>query len=345
MLKKTVSGLVVTVFISLLVMTLAGCGGGSGSGGGAAATPTATPFSSLYIANPNNGDILAYDNATTVSGNTAPSRTISGGSTQLDASLYAIAYDTQTKTVLAGNGVGSILFFDNAPTVTGNTAPTRVLTGSNTGIPAASISYMALDESRDLLYVASSGDANIRVFAHASTINGNVVPVRTFTDTSLVPGDKRLVVDSKNDRLYCLYPTGLLVFNKASTDSGTVAPSRTIAGTNTTFNYAWGIALDPTRNLIYVADQGAATIDVFANADTATGNIPPTRVITATALGGAAGISLNPATDRLYAADANNNAVDIWDKVSTANGVVQPNRVIVGAATTFTGDADIVGVP
>jgi hypothetical protein len=340
MLKKTILRLLVTVFISALAMTLASCGGG----GGSSTVSSPTPYSTLYIANPNTGAILSYDNAATVNGNVAPSRTITGSNTLLDGQLYAVEYDAQTKTILATNSKGSILFFDNASTVNGNTAPTRVLTGSNTGIPITNISYMALDESRDLLYVASSGDAMIRVFAHASTINGNIAPVRTFTDTSLLTGSKRMFVDSKNDRLYYLYPAGILVFNNASSDSGTVAPNRTIAGSNTTFNYAWGITLDLSRNLIYVADQSAATIDVFANADTANGNIAPTHVIQAVALHGAAGISLNSATDRLYAADASGNAVDIWDNVSTANGTVEPNRVVAGAATTFNGDADIVGV-
>jgi hypothetical protein len=78
------------------------------------------------------------------------------------------------------------------------------------------------------------------------------------------------------------------------------------------------VAVDSTKNLLYVAD--GQNILVFSSQSTITGtvNTPPVRTVTFTFSIGA--ILLDPTNDRMFIADPSNNAVDILPGASIANG-------------------------
>lgn len=303
------------------------------------------PISRLYMASTDSNSVLAYDTAATVTGDVAASRTIAGALTTLDSSNYSLAYDSRTNTLIAGLSA-SVLFFDNVVTTTGNVAPSRTLAGGVTGL--LPVTYVAVDEARNLLYAASRDSASVSVFINANTVTGNVAPARVITGALTLLGttEKRMFLDSTNDRLYVAnFGGGVLVFNNASTAVGNVAPNRVISGASTTFVGIWGIEVDVSRNLLYVSDFDGNAINIFANADTATGNIAPTRRIVGalTTLSSPADLYVDTNSDTIYQAGGSGNSMLVWNNASTATGNVAPNRAVVGAATGISYATGIVG--
>src|SRR5437016_4083447 len=144
-------------------------GNGNGNGNGA--------FGRIYVTNTSAPSIVRFDNALTVSGNTTPGATISGGATLLSSPGYLFLDTVNNRLFVANQGGSNILVFDNANTQAGNVAPTRTISGPATQL--FSPVDVALDRTRDLLYVAD-GTA-IQVFATGSSASGNVTPLHTLS--------------------------------------------------------------------------------------------------------------------------------------------------------------------
>lgn len=110
------------------------------------------PTDQLYCAS-QNSQVLVYNNASTMNGNQAPARNISGSLTSLALpttlrldrernELYVSNFFSRT----AGPAGGQVLVFNNANTANGNVAPARILAGSNTGFDSpGSVTGIALD--------------------------------------------------------------------------------------------------------------------------------------------------------------------------------------------------------
>lgn len=199
----------------------------------------------LYVANFYGASVLVFNNASTINGNVAPSRTISGAKTTFQNPIDVWVDTARDILYVYERGSKSLLAFDNASTVNGNVAPSRTISGSNTGFnfPGA-IWY---DSSNDRLYLTDQIVPAIYVFDNASTINGNIAPDRTITGSNTTFSDPiGLWLDSANDRLYVADAgaSQVLVFDSASTINGNVAPSRTIIGSNTGFSGPVGLWLD-----------------------------------------------------------------------------------------------------
>ncbi len=313
---------------------LAACSGGGGG-------DTTPPAGKLYIAGGDAKTIFAFASANTISGNVAPTSEITGTNTQLNGP-YGIAYDSRSDSIIVGNVYGNnVLIFDNVSTMNGDVAPTRTITGLD------SPEDIAIDQDRNLLYVTVTH--GVAVFANASTVNGSAAPVSLITGTATGfsgDADKRLFLDTKNNRLYVTDPGSfaVMIFDNISTLNGEVAPNRIISSTTPTFDFIWGIAVDVSRDLLYVSDQNTKTITVFANASTASGNIAPTRTIggAATTMNGPSDIYIDSAADILYVADAFGDQVLIWNSASTIDGNIAPSRSIVGANTGLFYPGDLV---
>jgi len=132
----------------------------------------------LYVANTDANTILVFNNASTANGNVTPSRTLAGVATTLNAPYGVFVDITRNKFYVINGGADSILVFNNAATVSGNTAPSGAISGAATTMSGPSGG--ALDMLQDRLYVANTGSNSILVFNAISTASGNIAPNRTL---------------------------------------------------------------------------------------------------------------------------------------------------------------------
>src|SRR4029077_7699875 len=94
-----------------------------------------------------------------------------------------------------------------------------------------------------------------------------------------VDGAGRLVVSNAS-------PPSITICANAATADGDISPVAEIAGANTGLSVPDQIFVDTTgTGTLYNADPGVARIAVFANLNTANGNILPTRTISGTNTG------------------------------------------------------------
>ena len=230
----------------------------------------------LYVANSGGNAITIYANARAANGNTAPSRTVGGAATTLNAPsglYFDVAGD---RLYVANTGANAVAVYDNAGAIDGNVAPTRSLTTSGT---LTAPSRLAVDTTRNLLYVVN-GDGRILVYAAAATASGAVAPVRIWSNGELV-GASGVYVDPVGDRAY-VSNTGsnsILIFDGASTATGAVPPTRSLVGVGTNLNQPRDLFVDIGNDRLYVANSGGNQILVFDNASTVTGSPTPTRVL------------------------------------------------------------------
>ncbi len=220
----------------------------------------------------------------------------------------------------------NVAVFNSPTALSGTQVPDR-------SIPVTNVEKVWLDSMGDRLYV-SQGQSNAwLVLNNGSFANGAVTPARTITGASSgISGSRGIWLDPVSDSLYAanVGTPSITVHGPASTVNGNVAPLRTISGAATTLNYPWSLWLDPLSDDLYVSNEGASSILVFAGASTANGNVAPARTIAglATTLLAPEEIFLDKASDRLYVADPSASNIVVFDNASTANGNVAPARVI-----------------
>jgi 6-phosphogluconolactonase (cycloisomerase 2 family) len=180
------------------------------------------------------------------------------------------------------------------------------------------------------LYVSTAN--SILHFNQAETSNGNIAPVGTISGAGTqLSAPQHLFLDGPNDRLYVPNQGGssILVFDSASTANGNVTPTRVIGGAATQLVAPIDVALDPTNNLLYVAD--GTSILVFSAASTVNGNTPPVRNINmGVSIGG---LFLDAPNNQLYVSDPGDNAVDRLDGASAQDVVGVVGGAIAGANT------------
>jgi DNA-binding beta-propeller fold protein YncE len=239
----------------------------------------------LFVANPGSSSILIFESISTMSGNAAPARTISGPSTLL-ASPTDLALDTVNNTLYVADGT-RILAFLSASTVTGNVPPVHNIS------MGFSVGAILLDIAGNRLYVAdTSGDAIDRLEG-ASAQDGAAVIAATISGISTglahpgglaLDGAGRLFVSNSS-------APSITVYANASTLTGNVAPSATISGTATALGSPGQLVLNSTvtNGELYVADALSGGILVFGNITALNGNVAPTRSI----LGSLTGLAPN----------------------------------------------------
>ncbi|HWI37753.1 MAG TPA: hypothetical protein VNU64_14960 [Burkholderiales bacterium] len=239
----------------------------------------------LYVADLRS--VLVFNNASTLSGNATPSRTVTTLPGPFGGFSGGIFLDTTRNMLYAAtNFIGTtqnVQVFDNASTASGATA-TRTIT-----FTIRSISDIVVDTTRNILYVYgtdAAGFAEVLSFDNASTLTGAVVPNRTinFPDSGGT-GPIGLFVDAASDRLYVPRNDGTIaVFNTASTVTGNVTvnalPSRTINLPQPGYT---ALLVDVSANRLYAVDP--AGISIIANASTVSGT--PTTITRVLASNGA----------------------------------------------------------
>jgi hypothetical protein len=315
---KCLNGKLILLFLLFVI----GCGSNKQP------VPTTSPLlaqSTFYVANLQGGTIARFD-----PGQATPSAVISGTSTTL-VTPKSIFLDAQADRLYVADQNGmSISIFEHASTKSGNVTPDRSIFGTAAQLNGPQA--VAVDTTRDLLFVSLAGSANILVFSNASVANGNVAPSRVLNLNAKVD---IFLLDQANDRLFAadgFDPINAVdVYDGLSTlPSGAVTPNRTIAGASTGLNLVSGLALD-TKGRLYVSNAGTGRITVYPSAATANGNVAPLFAIEQwVAAGGTPGVlaaSHNTAgnTD-LYVLQGSSTL--IYPSIEAATAGVSPARMI-----------------
>ena len=311
------------------MLALAGCGGSS-------STPPPPTIGQIYVTTADKDEVSRFkagDN-----GNISPQ-----GQFRVQPNLPSfIAMDVpHDRLAIRIDDVTTpaITLIDHASSIFSPLTAPRIITGPATTL-GTKMGLCALDSTRDLLYVTQdlgAGTGIVLVFGPASTINGNIAPLRTFTLPFHPAGlvfvlPSGLVLDVANDSLFLSDPVtnAITIFDKASTLTGSVLPSRTITGTNTQLNVPSHMVLDSSGRLI-VSNLGSnnSGILVFQNAATANGNIVPSA--SSTINQGISEMAISPAGE-LYVVDGSAQ-ITVYGGVATATGAINPIRVIAGPNT------------
>ncbi len=310
-----------------------------GSGGDGTAVPGSAAIASyLYVSGNGSNTLLSYNDANSVSGSTAASRTVTGGLTTLNAPRGITVDMTRNQMYVANTAADAILVFNSTRSATGNIAPNRTIAGAATTLSDPSALFF--DVFNDRLYVANTAANAILIFDNASTANGNVAPSRTLTGVATtLSAPYGVFVDITRNKLYVINSgvDSILVFNNAAAVSGNTAPSRTISGAATTMSGPSGGALDMLQDRLYVANTGSNSILVFNAISTASGNIAPNRTLAGvlTGLNQPRDLYLDLAGDRLYVANAVGNSILMFDGASSVTGASTPDRTLLLAAGTM----------
>jgi hypothetical protein len=258
----------------------------------------------LYVADTNNLSVVIFDKISTQNGtlNLTPTRVIAGSNTTL-VSPGDLFFD-RVRNELYVLDDPNILVFNAASLATGgNVAPTRTL---NTAF-AAGAGAIFVDVANDRLFVADL-DGAIAIYDNASTLpTGAITPTRSITGSNTqlanpagiqLDGLGRLVVS--NVGTVSVAPSITIYPSSAITAGGNVAPAARISGSNTGFATPMQIVVDTLgTGTLYLADANAAKVAVYANLNTATGNIntAPNRSIsgasTGLTAGGPSGVALD----------------------------------------------------
>lgn len=191
------------------------------------------------------------------------------------------------------------------------------------------------------LYV-TTGDSILR-FDSVFSVRGNRAPDAVIAGPlTTLSTPRALQIDPVTDRLYVANQRAgsILVFSPASTASANVAPSAILGGTNTGLSSPVAIALDTTKNILYVAD--GTTIFIFGNISTLRG---PTNTGAAQSFIAGftiSGMIVDPANNILYVADAADNTVAIYQSANAQTGIGFAAGTIVGPDTGLSKPTGVV---
>ena len=232
----------------------------------------------LYVADLRS--ILVFNNASTASGNVAPSRVVSSfGGLGNFAGIYLDTVNDRLYATVNFGLTNQVQVFDKVSTLS-NAPPTRTFTFASN-----SLIDIAVDTSKNIAYVYNLDPTNltrISVFDNAASLNSTVAltPNRTITIGESFSSGAALgmFIDSANDRLYAPRIGQVMVFDSASTKNGSVGatavPSRTITLPVPAYT---NIFVELTANRLYAADN--AGVNIIDNASTVSGTPAVTRVL------------------------------------------------------------------
>lgn len=237
----------------------------------------------LYVADTGDLSVVIFDGVSTKTGtvNIAPTRTIAGAATGL-LQPTDVALDKGRDMLYVADDIDIFVFNSaSAAATNGNVAFARDIS------PGFAVSAIFLDATNNRLFVADQAADAIAVFDSASTLNGPVKATRVIQGTAThlavpsgiaVDGAGRLIVSNVGNGT--TIPPSITIYANAAIADGNLPPVAEITGSNTGMSTPDQIVVDRTgTGTLYNADPGAARIAVFANLNTATANISPTRTI------------------------------------------------------------------
>lgn len=266
----------------------------------------------LYI-DPNNGDIYAANNDTMrtlvvfsreAEGNVPPLREL-----RTPLGTFGIAVDEAHQELILS------VQHDNAVVVyrkeaSGDEAPIRWLQGDRTRL--ADPHGIALDTKNDVLFVANFGSVRRVRESNSGADSGRNGPL----------GRNAIVAGSGQFR-----PPSITVYPRSA--SGDTPPLRVITGPKAQLNWPTGLAVDPERQELYVANDMGNSVLVFSAA--ASGDVGPIRILKGenTNLKNPTGLTLDFENDELWVTNFGNHTATVYPR--TASGDVPPLRTIRSA--------------
>ncbi len=307
----------------------------------------------VYVAN-NGSNAGGIDTVTVYpagnTGNVAPSTTIAGDNTRLNAPS-AIAVDSSLNIYVANKGSSTVTVY--APASSGNAAPSKTIGGYDTGLSA--LSSITVDSSGNI-YVTNEGSldgGSDTVTVYPAGSSGDATPSATISgpDTLLgspvgiaVDGSGKIYVANENtsDGFGDFFGPAVTVYPAGS--DGNVAPSSTIDNSffPTGIVAPIGLALDSSAK-IYVANEAgydpntgnfsAANVTVYpagSNSD-----ISPSSTIDGsnTGLNDPYGIAVD-SSGKIYVANKNNNTVTVYPAGSSPGTLNESPTATIGGSNT-----------
>lgn len=246
-----------------------------------------------------------------------PKRTLAGPNTRLVRPFGLFIDPARSILYVTDLGSNMLLAFDQADIKSGDVAPTRAVS-SQTLLPSDKLATPIapfMNVAKDRLFLISRNNDAVYIFDRASTLNGEAAPNRRLSgsNTKLIfsqqadpaftgalwvdtgHGGERIFVGEPKDpgctaQSGC--PRGAFLLFSAE---GNIAPGQTWSGGENRLVGPQALAVDPIRDLLYVANQGdpASTADdsivLFAVASRSDGNLPLTGTVTVT--GGASNVA------------------------------------------------------
>jgi 6-phosphogluconolactonase (cycloisomerase 2 family) len=315
--------------MALCLVTQAALAGCTTKGSGTPVTPFPPTQTHLYVfnADPSGGSIASFPIG--AAGNSAPSTSISGSLTGLNAPIFGTL---SASGVAYAPNVNANSVTTYAAGSTGNVGPTSDLAGPYTGLGQPSGVGVA---SSGNYYVCNSqgGSPYTSVTEYAAGSGGNAAPLATIRGAATTLSSPADVALDASSYVYVSNNNAssgggwIAVFSPNS--NGNIAPARIIQGAATGLNEPLGIALDASGNL-YVSNHAGNSVTIFAAG--ANGNVAPLRVITGskTGLSGPTGVTVD---SNGYVYVANNSTPSITVYAAGATGNVVPIRTIAGSNT------------
>jgi len=202
----------------------------------------------------------------------------------------AVAVDTSGNLYVSASVVTAPPFpneiLEYAPAATGGATPTRAITG----LPGLATS-IAVDAT-GAIYALTGNTVSV----YAASAIGNATPVRQIAGTLTQLNSASAIAVDAAQNIYVANSAAndVLVFN--STAAGNVAPTSVLSGSATQISNPTGVAVDSAGNIYvssYNAPSNSSLLLEFAAA--ATGNVAPTKTLTALASDTLYGIAVDSA--------------------------------------------------
>ncbi len=294
----------------------------------------------LYVADFNtpSGAVAAFDNASVADGDSAWTRRLNGALTTLDSAVggppAGVSVDNTRKILYVartkGTDNGAVLAFDNAATVNGNTAPTRIIT-TYTIPPSSTFALISpsdvfIDSGNDRIYIADvTGPTGIVVIQDNASTSLAFHKVISFPDGP----PAAIAVDVARDILYVVPSAGAAFVAYDNVYTGLDVP-RTITIAATGVGLV-DVKIDPATDTAYAVDSVGGRVFAYDNVSTKSGALAPDRTLTG--LLHPNSLFLDVANDRLFVSneDAGGGySVLVVETLSSADGPVSFSRQLSG---------------
>jgi DNA-binding beta-propeller fold protein YncE len=288
---------------------------------------TLSQFPSDVYIDPANGDLYVPNNdsliglnvfSRDVQGNVPPTRHLKS----VPYGSYGITIDEERQELLLTvQHDGAIAAWKK--TANGNDLPVRLIQGDRTrlGDPHG----IALDTRNRLLYVVNFGTSR-QTAQQAMQPDGKPRVPHWPAGNLGLGGIGRYRYEVVNGTGRFDLPS-VTVFPKDA--EGNVAPLRVIQGPKTQLNWPTGVAVDPDRDEVFVANDIGNSITVYSA--TANGDVAPIRVLKGprTAIKNPTGVFVDVANDELWVANFGDHSATVYRR--TASGDTAPIRTIRSA--------------
>ena len=299
---------------------------------------TEIEFQSGVYVDPATGEIYAANNDTRdklvvfgpgASGDVAPARAI-----ETPHGTFGVTLDqTHQEILLTVQHDSAIVVYRKQ--ADGDEAPVRSIQGNRTGL--ADPHGIAIDPRDDVIFTANYGSTH--------DVDGNLTP-RTGVPSG---GKGRDKANWPFGREYSVPGSGRIgapsITVHARMAKGNAPPLRVISGDKTQLNWPTGLAFDPERRELFVANDMGPSILVFDAA--ASGNVAPKRVLKGsdTKLANPTGVFVDGKNTELWVTNFGGHSATVYDLAASGNA--RPKRMIrnapPGAPSLMIGNPGAVG--